>query len=151
TPFDSVDAPVLQAVIATTKRAAWTESPRGLGATDLAMHVVLPELDGRLLAGAIAFKEPAAMQAELAFAAVINRPEPDRVAAVADRISALVRLRAKARAERRVAVLIPDSPGSPGRTGYAVGLDVPASVVALLEDLNAAGYAVTGAPATARL
>src|SRR6476661_5507595 len=46
TPFDDTDVPVLQAVIATTKRAAWAESPRGLGPADLAMHVVLPELDG---------------------------------------------------------------------------------------------------------
>ena len=53
----ALDAPVLQAVIATTRRAAWQESPRGLGAADLAMHVVLPELDGRVLAGAIAFKD----------------------------------------------------------------------------------------------
>ena len=37
---------------------------------------------------------------------------------------------------------MPDYPGAPGRTGYAVGLDVPASVVALLADLAAAGYAV---------
>jgi len=41
-PLDCVDAPVLQVVIATTRRAAWQESPRGLGPADLAMHVVLP-------------------------------------------------------------------------------------------------------------
>src|SRR6266849_5724994 len=57
TPLDGPDVPVLQAVIATTKRAAWRDSPRGLGAADLAMHVVLPELDGRVLAGAVAFKD----------------------------------------------------------------------------------------------
>ena len=49
--LDGVDAPVLQVVIATTRRAAWQESPRGLGPADLAMHVVLPELDGRILCG----------------------------------------------------------------------------------------------------
>ncbi|MGG2478459.1 cobaltochelatase subunit CobN, partial [Rhizobium sp. BR5] len=30
---------------------------RGLNPSDLAMHVVLPELDGRILAGAISFKQ----------------------------------------------------------------------------------------------
>ena len=45
TPFDGTDVPVLQAVIATTRRSAWAQSPRGLGPADLAMHVVLPELD----------------------------------------------------------------------------------------------------------
>ena len=41
---------------------------------------------------------------------------------------------------------MPDYPGAAGRTGYAVGLDVPASVCALLADLNAAGYTVADAP-----
>src|SRR5215468_7071329 len=132
TPLQTLDVPVLQAVIATTKRTAWCESARGLGAADLAMHVVLPELDGRVLAGAIAFKDPLSPHAELAFTALANRPEPDRIAFVADRVAALARLQATACAERRVAILMPDYPGAPGRTGYAVGLDVPASVVALL-------------------
>ena len=148
TPLDGPDVPVFQAVLATTKRAAWRDSPRGLGAADLAMHVVLPELDGRVLAGAVAFKDALPALEGLAFTAFANRPEPDRIAAVADRVAALVHLAATARAERRVAVLMPDYPGAPGRTGYAVGLDVPASVVALLADLAAAGYGVHDAPDT---
>src|SRR5580692_5848915 len=150
TPLDDADVPVLQAVIATTKRAAWAESARGLGAADLAMHVVLPELDGRVLAGAIAFKDPLPAQEDLAFTALANRPEPDRVEMVAARIAALVRLRAAPRKERRVAILMPDYPGAPGRTGYAVGLDVPASVLALLDDLRDAGYAIAAPPASSR-
>ncbi|MGB8527386.1 MAG: cobaltochelatase subunit CobN, partial [Rhodoplanes sp.] len=74
TPLDGPDVPVLQAVIANTKRAAWRDSARGLGAADLAMHIVLPELDGRVLAGAIAFKEALPAQGGLAFAALANRP-----------------------------------------------------------------------------
>ena len=35
--------------------------------------------------------------------------------------------------ERRVAILLPDYPGAKGRTGYAVGLDVPASVIAAID------------------
>jgi len=148
TPFEDVGVPVLQAVIATTRRAAWHDSPRGLGAADLAMHVVLPELDGRVLAGAIAFKDSLSPHAELAFTALTNRPEPDRIAAVADRVAAFVRLQEKPRAERRIAIVMPDYPGAPGRTGYAVGLDVPASVVALLGDLAAAGYDARDVPHT---
>jgi cobaltochelatase CobN len=150
TALDGPDVPVLQAVIATTRHAAWRESMRGLGAADLAMHVVLPELDGRVLAGAIAFKQPLVPQQHLAFTAIANVPEPDRVAIVADRAAALVRLRNLPRAQRRVAVLMPDYPGAPGRTGYAVGLDVPASVVALLADLSAAGYSIDAAPQAPR-
>jgi cobaltochelatase CobN len=150
TPLDGPDVPVLQAVIANTKRATWRDSARGLGAADLAMHIVLPELDGRVLAGAIAFKDPLPAQDGLAFTALANRPEPDRIALVADRVAALVRLQRTPRRKRRVAVLMPDYPGQPGRTAYAVGLDVPASVIALAADLAAAGYRVEGAPDTPR-
>jgi cobaltochelatase CobN len=149
-PLDAPGVPVFQVVSAITKRAAWRDSPRGLGAADLAMHVVLPELDGRVLAGVIAFKDALPIQAGLAFSAFASRPEPDRVAMVADRIAAHVLLQALPASERRIAVLMPDYPGAPGRTGYAVGLDVPASVIALLDDLSAAGYAVSGAPKAPR-
>ena len=150
TPFDETDVPVLQAVIATTKRAAWSQSPRGLGPADLAMHVLLPELDGRVLQGVIAFKGPLPTDADLCFTAFGSLPEADRVAIVADRIAALIKLQAKPRAERRVAMLLPDYPGAPGRAGYAVGLDVPASVVELLSDMERASYSVADAPKTSR-
>jgi cobaltochelatase CobN len=145
--FDQIgDIPVLQAVIATTKRAAWVASARGLGAADLAMHVVLPELDGRVLAGALAFKHPREANETLAFTALANAPEPDRIEFIADRAAALARLQVLPRSDRRIAVLMPDYPGAPGRSGFAVGLDVPASVVALLDDLAVAGYAIADAP-----
>ena len=123
---------------------------RGLAPADLAMHVVLPELDGRVLAGAVSFKEAGARDERFGLGLQVNRPEPDRVAQVARRIAALLRLQATPPAERRVAVLIPDYPAAAGRTGYAVGLDVPASVLAMLADLRAAGYAVEGVPETPR-
>src|SRR4051812_25346668 len=150
-PLDETAAPVLQAVIATTRRAAWSDSPRGLGAADLAMHVVLPELDGRVLSGVVSFKHPSLPLDGLSFTAMVNRPEPDCIDAVAERVAALVRLGATPRAERRIAVLMPDYPGAPGRTGYAVGLDVPASVNALLADLGDAGYSVAAAPLSSKL
>ena len=148
--LDGPDVPILQVISATTRRAAWHGSPRGLAAADLAMHVVLPELDGRILAGACAFKDALPAQDALAFAAVASRPEADRVAVVADRIAALVRLRMLPRGERRVAVLMPEYPGAPGRSGYAVGLDVPESVRVLLGDLAAAGYDVADVPNNSR-
>ncbi|UOK69511.1 cobaltochelatase subunit CobN [Ancylobacter polymorphus] len=146
TVLDAPGVPVLQAVIGTTSRTGWTEGVRGLTSADLAMHVVLPELDGRVLAGALSFKAPQEMDAVPGFAALVNAPVPDRVAQVAERVSRLVRLRQTPRGARRVAVLMPDYAGAPGRTGWAVGLDVPASVRALLADLKAAGYRVEDEP-----
>ena len=147
--LDGTDAPVLQAVIATTRRAAWQENPRGLGPADLAMHVVLPELDGRVLAGAHRFQgrarrqtmrsasppswQPARARPHRAWWQT-GSPRWARLAAYAAFGEA--RRRADARLSRRAS----------GRAAYAVGLDVPASIVALLEDLAAAGYRVSDAP-----
>src|SRR5262249_21672002 len=110
----------------------------------------LPELDGRVLAGAIAFKHPREANDTLAFTALANSPEPDRIEFVADRAAALARLQALPHSDRCIAVLMPDYPGAPGRSGFAVGLDVPESVVALLDDLRGAGYTVADAPTHAR-
>ncbi len=142
--------PVLQAVVATTRREAWAASPRGLASADLAMHVVLPELDGRVLAGAIAFKAPAPPQHAIAYTGAMNEPVADRVAQLADRVLALARLQSTPRPQRRLALLLPDYPKAAGRAGYAVGLDVPASAIAILDDLAAAGYAVQTIPSSSR-
>ncbi|MEO9338029.1 cobaltochelatase subunit CobN [Mesorhizobium sp. SB112] len=150
TIFDRAGVPVFQVIVATTRREGWQESPRGLAPADLAMHVVMPELDGRILAGAISFKAETEADAELGFRAFANRPEPDRVTQVANRIAAFLRLRNTRRDERRVTILIPDYPSAPGRTGYAVGLDVPNSVLAMLHDLKNEGYAVEGIPESPR-
>ncbi|WP_245470582.1 cobaltochelatase subunit CobN, partial [Mesorhizobium sp. M2C.T.Ca.TU.002.02.1.1] len=150
TLFDRAGVPVFQVIVATTRREVWEKNQRGLAPADLAMHVVLPELDGRILAGAISFKGEVESDPALAFRAFANRPEADRVAQVAKRIAASVRLQRTERAERKLAILIPDYPSAPGRTGYAVGLDVPSSVLAMLQDLKEQGYAVEGIPQSPR-
>ncbi|MBN9222433.1 MAG: cobaltochelatase subunit CobN, partial [Mesorhizobium sp.] len=150
TLFDRAGVPVFQVIVATTRRDVWETNQRGLAPADLAMHVVLPELDGRILAGAVSFKGESDIDPALGHRAFANRPEMDRVAQVADRISAFIRLQETPRAERKLAILIPDYPSAPGRTGYAVGLDVPSSVLAMLHDLKQQGYAVEGIPQTPR-
>ncbi|WJR69009.1 cobaltochelatase subunit CobN [Neorhizobium sp. CSC1952] len=144
TIFDRTSVPVFQVVVATTRREGWVEGRRGLNPADLAMHVVLPELDGRILAGAISFK------AGENSASLLNQPEPDRIEQAADRIAAFLRLKAAPRAGRKIVILMPDYPSAPGRTGYAVGLDVPQSVLSMLHELSKAGYAVEDIPETSR-
>ena len=150
TLFDRAGVLVFQVIVATTRREAWEGSPRGLAPADLAMHVVMPELDGRILAGAISFKAESEVDPSLGFRAFANRPEPDRVDQVARRIAAHLRLRQTPPEKRKLAILIPDYPSAPGRTGYAVGLDVPSSVLAMLHDLKDAGYAVESIPESPR-
>jgi len=144
TIFDRSGIPVFQIVVATTRREGWIEGRRGLNPADLAMHVVLPELDGRILAGVISFKQGRG-SAEL-----VNSPEADRVDQVTERIAAFLRMKMTIRSERKIVILMPDYPSAPGRTGYAVGLDVPQSVLAMLRELSLAGYSVADIPDTPR-
>ncbi|MGU3492481.1 cobaltochelatase subunit CobN [Xanthobacteraceae bacterium A53D] len=142
--------PVLQVVPATTAQQAWETNARGLAAADLAMHVVLPELDGRVLTGAISFKTLDATDDSLAFASARNAPYADGITHAAGRAAALIRLARTPRTERKLTIVMPDYPGVPGRTGYAVGLDVPESTRRLLATLRSEGYAVDAPPGDAR-
>ncbi|MFO1147328.1 MAG: cobaltochelatase subunit CobN [Alsobacter sp.] len=140
--LDGADCPVLQVILAGSSREAWAGSDRGLGAADLAMNVVLPEGDGRLVTRAISFKAEAERHAELEFSRHAHVPDLSRIAWVADLAAAWARLRRTPRTERRIACVLSDYPHKGGRAGYAVGLDTAASVDAMLGILQAAGYRV---------
>ena len=142
TALDALDAPVLQVVLAGVGLDAWRASQRGLGPSDLAMHVALPEIDGRILTRAISFKAASPRDARTEFAAVAHRPLADRVDFAAELARRWASLRRKAPSDKRLACVLPDYPARGGRTGYAVGLDTPASAVAICETLRAAGYDV---------
>lgn len=149
--LDQAGCPVLQVILSGSSRQAWAESKRGLSATDLAMQVVLPESDGRLITRAIAFKDRAAPLPGLDFAPRRLVPDAEGLAFAADLAAGWASLRRTPRAERRLALMLSDYPAKGGRAGYAVGLDTPASAVAILEDLAAAGFAIGRIPAPAAL
>ena len=147
-PFDGADCPVLQVVFAGGTEDAWRAGTRGLSPQDLAMNVALPEVDGRLLAGAVSFKAPARFDSDTELAVVAYRPVADRIAYAADLAAAWVRLRATPNGERRVAVVLANYPNRDGRVANGVGLDTPESVVATLRTLAAAGYRIAAPPPT---
>jgi cobaltochelatase CobN len=122
-PLDAARAPVIQLVLAGSQRKAWESSFRGLSQTDLAMPVVLPEIDGRLLGPAVAFKFESEQVPGLEFARTVFRAEPEAISRAARQAAGWARLRATPRAERRVAMLLSDYPGAGGQIGHAVGLD----------------------------
>lgn len=84
-PLAAYDCPVLQVVLAGTSEENWRGSTQGLGPRDLAMNVVLPELDGRIMSRAISFKADSHWHAATQCRIVTYRPVADRVAFVADR------------------------------------------------------------------
>ncbi|MEO0654533.1 MAG: cobaltochelatase subunit CobN, partial [Pseudomonadota bacterium] len=145
-PLDAGGVPVFQVALATSTREAWAGSERGLSPADLAMHVVLPEVDGRLFAGVASFKEPGQRDPYLEFERYSHAPEADRVAAIADRVAAWHRLAAKPIQERRVALVLSTYPGRDWNMAHAVGLDAIASAEGILKDLAEAGYSTDTVP-----
>ncbi|MEM9123965.1 MAG: cobaltochelatase subunit CobN, partial [Pseudomonadota bacterium] len=134
-PLDAAGVPVFQVALSTADRAAWAGAERGLSPADLAMHVVLPEVDGRLFAGVASFKEQGRYDPDLQIALAAHQPEPDRIRAIAERVAAWVKLAAPAR-KKRVALVLSTYPGKPWQMAHAVGLDALASAEAMLTDLG---------------
>jgi len=143
--LDRADAPVLQVALATCTREAWEASARGGNGADLAMNVVLPEVDGRIFARAISFKEIAERDAAQ-FEEPRHAPEPSRIAFVADLAANWAKLRRKANAEKSLALILSDYPARRGRGGYAIGLDAEASVAEIVAALKANGYLLDQEP-----
>lgn len=134
------DIPVLQLIPASTTADDWAEQNAGLRSRDLAMYVVLPELDGRIVTRAVAFKTLAYRSQRCEIDVVRHELMPERAAFVADLARRWASLQTRPNADKRVALILANNPGTDGRIGNGVGLDTPASTLELLEALRANDY-----------
>ena len=145
-PLAKANCPILQVVFAGGDEESWRAGTRGLGPRDLAMNVALPEIDGRILSRAVSFKAPLGRDPETEADLVGYKPVADRVAFVAELARNWARLRARPPAERRIALILANYPNRDGRIGNGVGLDTPASALAILRALAEADYRIADAP-----
>lgn len=141
-PLDAGGVPVFQVALATSTKAAWEEAERGLSPADLAMHVVLPEVDGRLFAGVTSFKEPQRRDEHLQFARFAHAADANRIARVADKVQAWVDLAHRSADVRKPALVLSTYPGKDWNMAHAVGLDALASAEAILGDLSDSGHGI---------
>ena len=142
TVLDEGGAVVLQIILAGGSQQSWQTSPQGLSAVDLAMNVALPEVDGRVLSRAIAFKNGENYNQQVEANIVAHQGVPDRVEFVCDLAASWVALRRSSRKARKVGVILANYPNRDGRIGNGVGLDTPASTVGVLNALKQQGYVV---------
>ncbi|MEV4922596.1 cobaltochelatase subunit CobN [Streptomyces roseoverticillatus] len=130
----ALDVPILQALCLTGPRSAWEENDEGLSPLDAATQVAVPEFDGRIITVPFSFKEVD----EDGLPAYVADPErASRVAGIAVRHAKLRHIPA---GEKRIALVLSAYPTKHSRIGNAVGLDTPASAVALLRRLREEGY-----------
>ncbi|MFB7933875.1 cobaltochelatase subunit CobN [Streptomyces sp. NPDC056039] len=129
-----LDVPILQALCLTGSRAAWEENDEGVSPLDAASQIAVPEFDGRLITVPFSFKEidEDGLPAYVA--------DPERAARVAGIAVRHARLRHIRPADKRLALVLSAYPTKHSRIGNAVGLDTPASAVALLRRLREEGY-----------
>jgi cobaltochelatase CobN len=138
--FEKLGVPVLQAITSGMPREAWEISTRGLTALDTAINVAIPEFDGRIITVPLSFKDRSQD------APGLYAPYDDRAARVAGLAARLVRLRQRSRADMRVAFVLTNSSSKASQVGNAVGLDAPASLLALLRAMRRDGYAIDRLP-----
>ncbi|MCQ4207844.1 cobaltochelatase subunit CobN [Streptomyces longispororuber] len=129
-----LDVPILQALCLTSSRADWEENDEGVSPLDAASQIAVPEFDGRLITVPFSFKE---IDEDGLPAYVADTERAARVAGIAVRHA---RLRHIPAAGKRLALVLSAYPTKHSRIGNAVGLDTPASAVALLRRLIEEGY-----------
>ncbi|MEN3949971.1 cobaltochelatase subunit CobN [Iodidimonas sp. SYSU 1G8] len=147
-PLDDTDCPVLQVILSGGSEVAWASGNQGVSPRDMAMNVALPEVDGRIISRAVAFKAETRFDARTQCPIVAHRPLADRVDFVADLALAWTRLAATPAPSRRVALILANYPNRDGRLGNGVGLDTPQSAVVILRAMADAGYDVPDVPAS---
>ena len=139
-PLDAANVPVFQIALATSRRKAWADAERGLSPADLAMHVVLPEIDGRISAGIASFKEPGKRDPYLEYSRFAHRAEPERIEAIINRVTGWLNLNNKSKVEQVPVLVLSTYPGKDWQMAHAVGLDALASAETILSDLQSEGY-----------
>ena len=138
--------PVLQVIVSGGNAEDWRASAAGLAPRDLAMNVVLPEVDGRIITRAVSFKGLRRRSARAQLDVAEYQLEPERAEHVVGLASRWIELNRTAVGQRRVALVLANYPGRDGRVGNGVGLDTPASTLEILRALRGAGYAVGELP-----
>ncbi len=131
-----LDVPILQGLCLTSSRATWEASDDGLSPLDAATQVAIPEFDGRIITVPFSFKE---IDPDGLSVYVADEERARRVAGIA---VSHARLRHIPPAERRIVLMLSAYPTKHSRIGNAVGLDTPASTVALLAALREHGYRI---------
>ncbi|MEM7619248.1 MAG: cobaltochelatase subunit CobN [Pseudomonadota bacterium] len=146
TILDRPGVPVLQVTFSGSQLKDWTDNLNGLSARDIAMNVALPECDGRIFTRAVSFKDKAYYDTTCQCPITTYKAEPDRIEFVTQLAKNWITLSQTPAAQRRIAIILANYPNKDGRLANGVGLDTPASVLNVFENLKKAGYDIENIP-----
>jgi cobaltochelatase CobN len=144
-PF-TLNIPVLQLILSSSTESDWQSYSQGLRSRDIAMQIVLPEMDGRIITRAVSFKAEARFCERCEISVVRYALHQERANFVAQLAKAYCRLATKQNSEKRIAFILANYPTKDGRIGNGVGLDTPASTINLLQALADNHYPIENVP-----
>ena len=144
-PF-AKDLPVLQLILASGTQEDWQEYSQGLRTRDIAMHVVLPEMDGRIISRAISFKSESHYSERCETPVVRYSLHSERARFVVELAKSYCILANKQNSQKRIALILANYPTKDGRIGNGVGLDTPQSTLNILNALKGANYPLENIP-----
>ncbi|MEX0627826.1 MAG: cobaltochelatase subunit CobN, partial [Cucumibacter sp.] len=147
-PFAGTDAPIIQLIQSGRPAELWRGGKEGLSAKDLAMQLVLPEIDGRIGGLIVGHKEADVWHKATECPLSAYAPDAGGIAAAVELAGSWIRLRHAAPADRRIGIVLANYPIRDGRLANGVGYDAPQSTIEILKLLADAGYALDAIPAT---
>ena len=146
--WETLNVPVFQVIFSGGLRKTWASSSQGLTPRDMAMNVVLPEVDGRIITRAVSFKALQGQNSALQTEVLTYEPVRSRINFVADLALNWVKLKHTDVRDRKIALILANYPNRDGRLANGVGLDTPASCLEILKALRTDGYIVGELPET---
>ncbi|WEK03123.1 MAG: cobaltochelatase subunit CobN [Candidatus Devosia phytovorans] len=142
-PFAGTDGPVIQLIQTGRSEAQWQADSQGLSAKDMAMFLVMPEVDGRVGGLIVGHKSDAVWHERCQVPLTSYAPDHSGINRAVTLAQNWSRLRATPRADRKVAVVLANYPIRDGRLANGVGYDAPESTVRMLQALDGAGYSLS--------
>ncbi len=146
--WETLNVPVFQVIFSGGLRKTWANGSQGLTPRDMAMNVVLPEVDGRIITRAVSFKAMQGQNSALQTEVLTYEPVRSRINFVADLAAKWVKLKHTEVVDLKVALILANYPNRDGRLANGVGLDTPASCLEILKALRSSGYRVGDIPET---
>jgi cobaltochelatase CobN len=141
--FTKLNCPVLHALYSSESHADWLDNPKGMNPRDMAMKVVMPEFDGKVIAHPIGFVEEVQKNGKTVPLYKCNPERIDRLVSLAKNYAELA---FKNNKDKKVAIILTNYPTQNARIGNAVGLDTPASLIQVLRELKDKGYDIDDIP-----
>lgn len=144
-PLDQV--PVLQLLQSLRQKSKWDKDTQGLTARDLAMHVVLPELDGRITSHLVSHKADPIWHEKAQTKLTRYMPDKPGIERVVRHMDGWLKLVRTQNKDKKILISLANYPIKDGRLANGVGYDTPQSTVDILARLKAEGYGIGDIPA----